>query len=646
MDDMKIWEPKDISKTKMYDFMRFLEHRHTLKLPDYETLYQWSTQHLDAFWKGVSDFFEMSFDKAPRSILTYPNDACRMQDAIFFEGATFNFAQTLLERLQTEHPALICIDEQGKKEIVYAQELRTRVAMLAAGMKKMGVQPFDRVAGVVNNNAYAIVAMLATTALGAIWSSCSPDFGAEAIADRLGQIEPKLLFITDTYRYQGKFYPMQDKIEALKQRLSSLEKIVLCTSEPHSASSAVTWSAFLETEALTFRSFPFNHPLYILFSSGTTGQPKCIVHSAGGTRLQHLKELGLHSDIGPKDTLLFYTTCGWMMWNWMVSALALGTTLVLYDGAPNHPEITRLLDVVENEGVTVFGTSAKFLASLEHANVSYENKNHFQKLRTILSTGSPLLPTQYDYVQKKLGTHLQLSSISGGTDIIGCFALGNPISPVYRGELQCLGLGMAVEVYDTEGKSVTGVVGELVCTTPFPSMPLGFYHDPGQLKYKKTYFSQFPNVWTHGDFAEITTHHGLIIHGRSDATLNPGGVRIGTAEIYRQLEHIPEIQDSVVIGQEWHHDTRIILFVTLKTGVVLDEALKTKIRQILRQNASPRHVPAKIIAVPDIPKTINGKTVEMAVRQAVHGQEVSQFTSLANPEALSYFKNRQELSVD
>ncbi len=646
MDDTITWQPQDTTTTRLYHFMRFVERDQKITLLDYQALHQWSIDHLAAFWEALVAFFKLSFDTPAHHTLSYPDASFHMRDAIWFDGATFNFAAKLLQR-QDKHPALICIHESGLREVIPFDELKQRVAATAAGMKKLGIKPLDRVAGVLGNNAYPIIAMLATASLGAIWSSCSPDFGAEAIIDRLTQITPKLLFIAEEYTYQNKCYIMHDKINALKENLSTLEKIVLCTSKNITLDGCVTWNDFLITEhTLTFEPFPFNHPLYIVFSSGTTGQPKCIVHGCGGTLLQHLKELGLHTDLSEQDTLLFYTTCGWMMWNWMVSALALGATLILYDGAPTNPTMTRLFDIIEQEKVTVFGTSAKYLASLEHANVSLKTSHNLNHLRTILSTGSPLLPTQYDYVRTHFSPQIQLSSISGGTDIISCFALGNPISPVYHGELQCLGLGMAVEVYDENGHSIKQMVGELVCVAPFPSMPLGFYNDVHHEKYTRAYFLRYPNVWTHGDFAEITAHHGVIIHGRSDATLNPGGVRIGTAEIYHQLEHIPEIQDSVVIGQEWHHDTRIILFITLTTGAVLNDALKTKICQTLRQNASPRHVPAKIIAVPDIPRTINGKTVEMAVRQVVHGQEVAQLTSLANPDALIYFKNRQELSVD
>jgi acetoacetyl-CoA synthetase len=641
MDETIAWQPHNVADTKLYHFMRFLEKRYHIVLPNYQALHQWSIKNLAYFWESVGIFFDIAFDTPANSILQISES---MQDATWFEGARLNFAAHLL-RHTSQDPALICIDESGRKETIDFYTLKMRVAEIAAGMRAMGVQPHDRVVGILGNNAYAMIGMLASASIGAVWSSCSPDFGSEAIVDRLTQIQPKLLFSTASYTYQGKPYVMHDKIKALQKNLPSLEKIVICDAEHSSLPGCTIWSDFaLSNHALTFESLPFNHPLYILFSSGTTGQPKCIVHGVGGTLLQHLKELGLHTNLSEQDKLLFYTTCGWMMWNWMASALALGTTLVLYDGAPTYPNMTRLFDIIEQEQVTVLGTSAKYLASLEHAEFSWKQKKN--SLRTILSTGSPLLPTQYDYVRTHIASHIQLSSISGGTDIISCFALGNPISPVYRGELQCLGLGMAVQVYNDNGQTIQQQVGELVCTAPFPSMPLYFYNDPQREKYTQAYFSRFPGIWTHGDFAEITIHQGLIIHGRSDATLNPGGVRIGTAEIYRQLEHLTEIQDSVVIGQEWHGDTRIVLFVTLKPGMILDDGLKNKICQTLRQHASPRHVPAKIIAVPDIPRTINGKTVEIAVRQVVHGQQVAQLGALANPDALLYFKDREELSVD
>ena len=494
--------------------------------------------------------------------------------------------------------------------------------------------------------------MLATASLGAIWSSCSPDFGVAAAVDRLSQITPKLCFIADGYQYHGKTYDLQDKAEAIRAAVSSIEQLVVCpTRTSRTWPNSLSWDALLFPEldlnhALPNQAFAFNHPWYILFSSGTTGKPKCIVHSTGGTLLQHLKELGLHTNIQANDTLFFHTTCGWMMWNWMVSGLALGATLVLYDGSPTYPTPERMFQIIDHEAVTVFGTGARFLAAIEKRAIHPNRIYNLTALQRILSTGSPLLPQQYDFVREHIKHDVQLSSISGGTDIVSCFALGNPISPVYKGELQCIGLGMQVHIFNEQGRIVEDVPGELVCTQAFPSMPIGFWNDPDRIQYKRAYFERFPGVWAHGDLAKITQHGGLIIYGRSDAVLNPGGVRIGTAEIYRPLQTIPEILESVVIGQTWHHDVRIVLFVKLRDGIPLDESLKVNIRQTIRNEASPRHVPAKILDVPDIPRTINDKIVEIAVRQCVNGEAVNNMSSLANPEALEYFKNRPELMLD
>ncbi len=640
-----VWRPSAPEKTNMAQFIRLIEQIYGHEINHYPALHAWSVENPALFWQAVCDYFGITFKTQPKHILQAHS---HMIDARWFEGATFNFAEKLLAR-DDDHPALISLNEQGHRDVLSYHMLRQQVSACAEGLKHAGVHAGDRVAAVLPNGKHAIIGMLATASIGAIWSSCSPDFGAEAIIDRLGQIEPSVLFVCDGYAYNGKRYTMNTKLEAIARALLSIKQIVICpvineVSMQDSNPLIIAWDAFLVPSAhVTFTAFPFNHPLCILFSSGTTGQPKCILHGAGGTLLQHIKELGLHTDLSANDTLFFYTTCGWMMWNWMISALALGTTLVLYDGAPNYPHASRLFECLQNEHVTVFGTSAKFLSSIEHANVHPGETFALTSLRSILSTGSPLLPTQYDFVQNHIKAGVQLSSISGGTDIISCFALGNPISPVYRGELQCLGLGMRVDIFNEQGQSIPESIGELVCTQAFPSMPLMFWNDPERIKYQQAYFDRFPGVWAHGDFAEITAHEGLIIHGRSDATLNPGGVRIGTAEIYRQLEKIPEVLDSVVIGQDWQSDTRVVLFVTLREGDVLSEALQTNIRQTLRTNASPRHVPAIILHVPDIPRTINGKTVELAVRQAVHGQPILQLGSLANPEALAYFKNRREL---
>jgi acetoacetyl-CoA synthetase len=571
-----------------------------------------------------------------------------MLNARWFAGAHFNFAEKLLSR-NDDHPALVSIDERGSRHVLSYRELKNQVASCAAGLKKAGIVAGDRVGAVMPNVACTIIAMLATTALGATWSSCSPDFGAQAVIDRLGQIEPKLLFVCDGHFYNGKTHDAHEKIAEIISMMPTVEKIVVCpviTDQPNltSLKNAVTWDSFIQpTELLEFASLPFAHPLYILFSSGTTGKPKCIVHGAGGTLLQHVKELGLHTDIKPEDNLFFYTTCGWMMWNWMVSTLALGATLTLYEGSPTYPDANRLFQLIDQENITVFGTSAKFISAVEKEGVSPKQTLSLNNLRCILSTGSPLLPKNYDFVYQQIKSDVQLSSISGGTDIVSCFALGNPLLPVYRGELQCLGLGMSVEVFDEHGKPVLEERGELVCTKPFPSMPVEFWHDPGNALYHHAYFERFPCVWAHGDFAEITQHGGLIIYGRSDAILNPGGVRIGTAEIYRQVEKIPEVNDSVVISQDWQDDVRVVLFVKLAQDIQLTDELQTKIRQTIRENTSPRHVPAKILQVTDIPRTISGKIVEIAVRQTVHGQPINNLQSLANPEALADFKNRKEL---
>jgi len=629
----------------MWHFMQFAAKKNNQQWTDYQELHHWSITYPAEFWSTLVDYFSLSFDKPPIEILNHYSE---MSDAQWFSGAKLNFAQQLLKR-QDEHPALISLNERNDKVTLTYKELYLQVAQCAAGLRAIGIQAGDRVAALLPNTTYTIIAMLATTSLGAIWSSCSPDFGAQAAIDRLGQINPKILFISDGHQYAGKYHSEAEKIQQLSQAITSLNHVVICPNQDRLIdlnlfNNTSYWQDFIKPATkCEFVSLPFNHPIYILYSSGTTGKPKCIIHGAGGTLLQHLKELGLHTDLKPSDNLLFYTTCGWMMWNWMVSALALGTTLTLYEGSPTYPNPERLFDIIEQEQVTVFGTSAKYISTIEKEQVSPQKKHNLSALRCILSTGSPLLPKNYDYVYQQIKSNIQLSSISGGTDIVSCFALGNPILPIYKGELQCSGLGMSMAIFDEQGKAITGARGELVCTKPFPSMPIGFWGDPERKAYKKAYFERFPSVWAHGDFAEMTSHGGLIIYGRSDAVLNPGGVRIGTAEIYRQVEKIDEVLDSVVVGQEWHDDIRIVLFVKLRENITLDEKLITKIKQVLKENASPRHVPAKIIQVKDIPRTISGKTVELAVRQVIHNQPVCNLQSLANPMALEYFKNKKEL---
>lgn len=644
MDEI-VWTPEFSKNNAMWQYMQFINNKYNKHFSDYQSLYEWSISNSALFWDSLCLFFNMRFDTPGHEIL---NQFQHMMNARWFSGATLNFAEKLLSR-RDEHPALVCLDEENRRTVLTYQQLYLEVAQCAAGLKALGVGIGDRVAALLPNTFHTIVAMLATTSLGAIWSSCSPDFGAQATIDRIGQIEPKVLFVCDGHRYQGKRYPGQTKIHQLENALPSLNAIIVCPTinEPihtQSIPKAIYWHDFIQTaDKCHFISLPFNHPVYILFSSGTTGKPKCIVHGAGGTLLQHLKELGLHCNLSNTDNLCFYTTAGWMMWNWTVSALALGATLTLYEGSPTYPDADQLFQMIEKEKVTVLGTSAKYISSIEKLGVQPKVHRDLKTLRLILSTGSPLLPKNYDFIYEHVKTDVQLSSISGGTDIISCFALGNPMLPVYKGELQCRGLGMAVEIFNEEGQSVRNERGELVCTKPFPSMPVGFWNDPNQSAYQHAYFDRFPDVWAHGDFAEITEHNGVIIYGRSDAVLNPGGVRIGTAEIYRQVEKIEEVIESIVIGQDWQDDVRIVLFVKLREGLSLNPDLVDKIKKIIRQNASPRHVPAKILQVSDIPRTMSGKIVEIAVRQVVHGHHVNNLQSLANPQALDYFKNRDEL---
>lgn len=642
-----VWIPEHPEQSRMAQFMHFAAQQHEIALTSYQELYHWSISQTADFWQTLSDFFAVSFDTPADKVL---NEHEHMLDARWFIGARFNFAEKMLSR-RDDHPALNCINEDNQQTSLSYQELYAQVAQCAAGLKAIGVGVGDRVAALMPNTAHTIIAMLATTSLGAMWSSCSPDFGAQAALDRLGQIEPKVLFICDGHQYQGKKHSGAEKIARLNSEMTSLRQIVICPNinveiDLNLITKACHWHEFIKpaTEC-DFVSLPFDHPVYIMFSSGTTGKPKCIVHGAGGTLLQHLKELALHSNISADDNLCFYTTCGWMMWNWSVSALALGATLTLYEGSPTYPTDNRLFRLIEEQGVTVFGTSAKFISAVEKAGVKPQSECDLSSLRCLLATGSPLLPKNYDYVYQQIKSDIQLSSISGGTDIISCFALGNPMLPVYRGELQCLGLGMAVAVFDEEGNELPHSRGELVCTKAFPSMPVGFWQDSGQIAYRQAYFDRFSGVWAHGDFAEISSHQGLIIYGRSDAVLNPGGVRIGTAEIYRQVEKITAVIDSVVIGQDWQDDVRVVLFVKLREGISLDEQIIGEIKQTIRQNASPRHVPAKIIQVNDIPRTMSGKTVELAVRQVVHGQTVNNLQSLINPKALDEFRGRVELLV-
>jgi acetoacetyl-CoA synthetase len=643
-----IWTPSlfRIADANLTRFTALVEE-HGVAAPDYAALHRWSVAEPAAFWEALWDFAGVAGERGTGPALV---DGVRMPGARWFPGAKLNFAENLLRGPDAE-PAIVFRNERGLRREMDWATLRAEVARVAAGLAADGVGPGDVVAAFMPNLPEAMIAMLAAASRGATFTSCSPDFGIHGVLDRFGQVKPKVLFTADGYYYAGKTVDSLAPIAGVLKELPSVRRVVVAPYVEAGRSAAWPAGAVPFDEygergaALAFARLPFDHPLYVLYSSGTTGVPKCIVHGAGGTLLQHLKEHRLHTDLKPGDRLFYFTTCGWMMWNWLASALASESTVVLYDGSPLHPGPEVLWEMAADEGVTVFGTSPRYLAALEKAGYRPRERHGLAVLRTLLSTGSPLGPEQYDFVADAIGPDVQLASISGGTDIVSCFALGNPLLPVYRGELQCLGLGMKVEVWNDEGRAVTGEKGELVCTAPFPSMPVGFWNDADGSRYRAAYFERFPGVWHHGDYALLTPRGGLVILGRSDAVLNPGGVRIGTAEIYRQVEQLPEVLESVVVGQEVGNDVRVVLFVRLREGLALDEALRERIRRQIRDHASPRHVPARILQVPEIPRTISGKVVELAVREAVHGRPVRNTDALANPAALEHFRNRPELDA-
>ncbi|MCK0715923.1 acetoacetate--CoA ligase [Chromohalobacter sarecensis] len=637
-----LWEPSTtaIQSTQMYALMQRIDREHGTSLTDYEALHAWSVEHLDAFWELLWDEFDIIAERRGDDVLVRPD---AMPGARWFPQARLNYAANMLRR-RDAHPALIVRDERLRRRVISYAELYDSVAKLAHALKASGVTEGDRVVGFVPNSEHAIIALLASASLGAVWSSCSPEFGFSGVLDRFGQIAPKVLIATDGYTWNGKAIDTRERIAGIANAIESLKHVVVFPFLEDAPAlddipRAIAWADYLDNNAseIDFQSLPFEHPLYILYSSGTTGAPKCIIHSAGGTLLQHLKEHRLHTDIDADDVFFYYTTCGWMMWNWLVSGLGSGATLLLYDGSPFAPHPDTLWQITSDEGVTVFGTSAKYLSACEKEGLAPGKQVDLSRLRALLSTGSALPHESFDYVYAEIKRDLMLASISGGTDIVSCFALGCPIRPVYRGELQCRGLGMAVDVFDDHGQSITGDKGELVCKRPFPCMPTGFWNDPDGERYRDAYFSTFPGIWAHGDYAELTHHGGVIIHGRSDAVLNPGGVRIGTAEIYRQVEKVDGVLESLCIGQTWQNDVRVVLFVRMRPHVVLDEAKCDEIRRTVRQHTTPRHVPAKIIAVEDIPRTLSGKIVEVAVRNVVHGEPVKNRDALANPEALELF---------
>ena len=643
-----IWVPsKERSEqSNLSLYLLDISNKNGLNISTYNQLYDWSMNNIEDFWESIWELAQMRHSRKYNSILT----GKEIWSAKWFEGAQLNFAENLL-RFNDEHPAIVSWSENHPPVRYTYSELYSKVSACATGLRQLGVAKDDRVAAFIPNIPEAIIAMLAVTSIGAIWSSCSPDFGFQSVLNRFGQIKPKVLIAADGYVYNGKPFDSTPRINQLVEAIGSIEKVavipLLNSDSAAKINRSISWNELLsdKTSQLNFEQLPFDHPVYIMYSSGTTGVPKCIVHGAGGTLLQHYKELFLHSNLNRNDIITYYTTCGWMMWNWLVSSLAVGATIFIYDGSPSHPNLNVLWKAIQEEKISVFGTSPKFLAACQNRRLKPGKEFDLTNLKTILSTGSPLTAPQCEWVYENVKNDLQLASITGGTDIISCFALGNPMLPVYPGEIQCRGLGMKVEAFDDKGRPVINQVGELVCTAPFPSRPIYFWDDPENKKYKAAYFEHFPNVWRHGDFIKVTERETVIVYGRSDATLNPGGVRIGTAEIYAPLESMQEIADSLVIGQKWEEDIRIVLFVVLTEGHKLNNELNDKIKKTIRQSTTPRHVPAKIIQVTDIPHTMNGKKVEIAVTLIIHGMEVSNKDALANPQSLEQFKNLLELTL-
>lgn len=624
-----LWQPNpiDIPHTHMHQFMLYVNEKYQLKLTNYDSLFEWSILEPQQFWACCAEFCRIIFSKPPSKILIPHHE---MHKTTWFADAKLNFAQNLLWR-EDDHIAIYHTNENGDTAKITYSELSNKTIQLAKYLKEIGVKPGDRIAGFVTNCIETVIAMLASASIGAIWTACSPEFGAKALVDRFSQINPTILFVKTTHHYQGKIFSHTKTIDKLEKHLPQVKAVIDIDAFEFSESNNKTENIFLQ--------LPFDHPLYILYSSGTTGKPKCMVHGAGNTLIQHKKELMLHTDLHKDDTIFFYTTCSWMMWHWLVSSLSVGATVVLYDGSPIYPTKTMLFDLIDQFDISIFGCGAKLFETYLKEKITPRKTHKLTQLKTILSTGSPLIKESFNYIYDKVKKTVRVSSISGGSDIISCFALGNPLLPVYPEELQCRGLGMAVEIYDDAGTPIFNEPGELVCTKPFPSMPRYFWNDTNNEKYFNAYFNQFKNTWTHGDYAKITDHNGIIIYGRSDATLNPGGIRIGTADIYEQALKLDTITDCVAAGKQQHGDEVIVLFVTLRKDIQLDTALKHKIQDAIREHLSPFHVPKYIFQVNDIPKTVNGKTMEIAVKNIINGREIRNTESLANPDSLNAFKN-------
>jgi acetoacetyl-CoA synthetase len=644
-----LWKPtkERVENANVTRFRKWVNDKHALDLQDFTSLYDWSVTDIERFWPAIIEYCDLKAETWGERILI---DGNKMPGAQFFPDARLNFAQNLLVRDDNTDALVFWGEDKVKNRLSWA-ELNIAVSRFSQALRAEGVKKGDRVCGYMPNMSETVIAMLATAAIGATWSSASPDFGVQGVVDRFGQIEPSIMITVDGYHYNGKQHDIREKVRDVVDRIDSLKKVVIVKyafegDDTVGIRNSVSYDDFLapfEGETIVFEQVEFNHPLYVMFSSGTTGKPKCIVHGTGGTLLKQVSEHVLHCDVAPGDRVFYFTTCGWMMWNWLMAGLAAGATLLLYDGSPFYPSGNILFDYADAEGMSLFGTSAKYIDALAKAELKPRETHDLSTVRAMTSTGSPLAPESFDYVYRDIKEDIHLASISGGTDILGCFVLASPVLPVKRGVIQTRALGVAVDVFDDDGNSVRNEKGELVCTKPFPSMPVGFWNDPDGSRYHAAYFDRFENIWCHGDYVELDDEGGMVIYGRSDATLNPGGVRIGTAEIYRQVEKLPEIQESIVIGQDWDNDVRVVLFVVLRENYSLDTALIDKIRKQIRNNCTPRHVPAKVIAVADIPRTKSGKITELAVRDVVHGRPVKNQEALANPTALELFSNLAEL---